>query len=102
MREMSVIDFNGDIIVEQYEQDADSWGWMVQAIFTTALGPPGKRRWGTLDCLDGTEAGQGYERPNGRERTAAEFIAEHWHLVDWHETEDAAREAFAAARLRHM
>jgi hypothetical protein len=83
---------NTSVVVHEYVQDADSFGWSIRALFQWSF------LWGTASVLLSTQNGEGY--PTEREekpRTKAE-VMQHCidnSLVDWHADERSARAAWA-------
>lgn len=90
---------NDGLVVHEYVQDADSFGWSVTALISVVVFPD-DRRWGVLDALVGTGVGTVWIDAEGRARTECECVRDTWHLVDWYESEGTARWAMAEARSR--
>ncbi len=79
-----------ELVVVDYFQDPDSFGWSVAALLRAAH-KPGGPRWGTLDALCGTHDGASSKEPTD----LRDAVRRMWHLVDWHGSEADARAAFA-------
>lgn len=96
------------LTIVDFAQDADSFGWAILALFTVnKASEKTSPRWGVLDVLTGTENGaeHRHDEADGQivgyvDGTREDAIRRHWHLVDWHPSEAAARAAFAEARSR--
>jgi hypothetical protein len=91
----------GDVVIVLYTQDADSMGWSIRVLFHARYTVK-ERRWGVLDLVAGTEAGEGQliDLDQGRRRTQEEVLAENWWLVDWYPSETAARDAIKESQSR--
>lgn len=85
-----------DLVVIEYAQDADSFGWKIAALFHVALFPD-KLRWGTMDALTSTDVGAGDSNNAVDVRSAVRRM---WHLADWHKTEAEARAAYTELKSR--
>lgn len=89
---------NDGLVIHAYEQDPDSFGWSIAALFTARYTWK-EDRWGILTALTGTE--NGAEVGSGDKKlTRHDVIRNHWHLVDWFKTEQEARDAYTEARSR--
>lgn len=71
---------NDGLVVHEYVQDADSFGWSVTALISVVVFPD-DRRWGVLDALVGTGVGTVWIDAEGRARTECECVRDTWHLV---------------------
>ena len=86
-------EFRDGLVVIEYTQDADSFGWSVLAL-VMANYKPDQPRYGVLDATLSTEFGQ------RQGRSQEQVIREAWNLVDWYPNEDAARDTYDEARSR--
>lgn len=93
------------LVIVEYSQDADSFGWSVVALIHANY-KPGVQRWGVLDATVGTDRGElpdshSSSNPYGTHgRTREECVRGAWNLVDWYPSEDAARDAYDETRSR--
>ncbi len=86
------------LVVVEYTQDADSFGWAVTALFCVDTGV--RRRWGIMAILINTSHGADLNPRWFQVRSAADVVRNAWHLADWHVDEAAARAALEEARSR--
>lgn len=86
------------IEVIEFNQDVDSFGWAILALFRSECVP--RAGWGVLDITAPTNAGEGFPNEKGVKKDRVDVIRAEATLIDWYDTEEEARDAYKQALAR--